>query len=648
MADTKGAEAGAPKETALQAPERPGVYLMKDAEGLIIYVGKAKSLKNRLSSYFSGEKDIKTRHMVARISSIEYIVVEDEYEALVLENNLIKLHSPKYNINLKDGKTYPSVRVTAEDYPRIYRTRRVIEDGSRYYGPFPSAETVDKMLELVRRLYPLRLCRKMGKRAAPCMYWHIGRCSAPCCGKISKEGYAALVRDAERVLAGDSGAIVASLRERMAAEAGALEYEKAADTRDQIAALESFKGETTASDFDPAARDYVGWAVDGTLLSFAAIRMRSGKLVGRDVFRARLFSDEEDALRGFLMTYYGKGNLPPPTVYLQAGKLRDPLVREYFKRELGVVSRLARPDERRHAAALAMAEQNAREDLARRRRESGDPRGIEDMRLALSLPRAPNRIEGFDIAHLAGKDMVSSLITFENGAPDRRGYRSFRIRGQEGRIDDFEAIREAVSRRYQRLLAEGKELPDLVMVDGGIGQVNAAHGVLEALGAEVPVVGLAKKNEEIYFPGNSTPLRLPKDSPAVRILAAVRDETHRFATKQNKRLRKKAVKMETLEAIAGVGPGRARKLMATFGSLRGIAEAAVEKGSDYVAAQAGIPLEVSKAVAEKLIELEERRKAREAKKAPEVEKLELIELDARDGGETDSKAAEPGTDYGGE
>ncbi|MFZ4617583.1 MAG: excinuclease ABC subunit UvrC, partial [Rectinemataceae bacterium] len=595
-----------------EAPEEPGVYLMKDAEGLVIYVGKAKVLRNRLSSYFSGRKDVKTRHLVARIETIEWIIAASEYEALLLESTLIKRLTPRYNINLKDGKTYPSIRITNEAFPRVFRTRRIIDDGSRYFGPFPSADLIDTYLDLVKRLFPLRRCVNMKAHKDVCMYWHIGRCAGPCVGKITREEYAIHIAEVEKLLSGDTEALLASLRERMAAAAGSLKFEEAARLRDSLRAIEDFRGKTGSVDNDPEGRDYIAWAADGELVTFAVFQMRGGSLTGRDLYRSCVASAEDEALVSFLMSYYGKERLPPAKVFVSAltAALAEgdqaaeasgvplptsdlPLVETWFERELGVSAAIITPagfhaaagpaaeghdtagHEKRHAAALAMAAQNAHEDLAKRRRELGDPAAIAELKSVLGLSRAPERIEGFDIAHLEGRHMVASLVSFRNGIPDRKNYRSFNIRSLEGKVDDFAAIREAVARRYTRLVNEDAELPDLVLVDGGRGQVSAAKEILDALGLDCDLAGLAKRQEEIWLPGRGEAVVLPHDSPALRVLVAVRDETHRFATGRNQRQRAGELKFGILESVEGVGPQRAGRLLRVFGSLELIGKASV-------------------------------------------------------------------------
>jgi len=560
---------------ARQAPESPGVYIMRDIDGTIIYVGKAKVLRNRLLSYFSGKKEIKTRHLVSRVATIEWVLAGSEYDALIIENNFIKEHNPRYNISLKDGKTYPSIRITNEEFPRIFRTRRIISDGSEYFGPFPSAETIDTYLELIKRLFPLRRCAIMRERETPCMYYHIGRCPGPCAGKISREAYMERVSQIRKLLMGETAELLADLKSRMDAAAVDFRFEEAARLRDAVKAVEQFVGRTNAQDFDPAARDYLAWHCDGDLVSFIVFTMREGRLKGRDSYISPLYASEDEAIQTFLTTYYSPDRLPPPFVYLMKPVPTRPVL-EYFKKQFSVKTRFLAPKETRHSASMNLAVQNAKEELIKKRREIGDTQALVELRSALNLASLPMRIEGFDIAHLAGKHTVASLISFRNGIPDKKNYRYFRIKSLGGAIDDFASIREAVARRYTRLINEEAELPDLILIDGGAGQVSAAKEILDELGLDCDLAGLAKKNEEIYLPDRLAPVILPKDSQALRVLVALRDETHRFATGLSKKLRNKDLHFTILETVEGIGEIRARKLMKAFGSLGAIAEAEID------------------------------------------------------------------------
>ena len=649
---------------ALSAPKTSGVYLWRDEKDIVIYVGKAKSLKNRLSSYFASKRDIKTRILVSRARRIEYIQTDNEYEALLLENNLIKKYKPRYNINLKDGKTYPVLKITNERYPRLYRTRRIQNDGARYFGPFPNVPAVDDFLSLIKRTYTLRQCKRLKKRE-PCLYFHIGRCSAPCADKISETDYRKDIDEIALLLEGDLKKPLAELTEKMKAAAAAREFEKAARIRDGMQAVRALRGQNSVEDMDPEARDYIGWAAEGALVTFTVFKMRGGKVVGRDLYRTESLKDEAEVLPEFLIAYYTDPKQIPPHIFVCAGQEYE-LAEQWFADRLGVKVTITAipledrkqasatdtesltavnehsynidnteaavaektpvydadtPDEtatvpvsgsasepealkqtaatsnsagrseipersaadrlppsvlRRHKAALAMAQFNAKEDAARRIKELGDFPALEELQKILSLDRPPHRIEGFDIAHLHGKYTVASLISFKDGNPDKKNYRIFRLRTTDGIIDDYASMREAVARRYTRLLNEAAELPDLIMIDGGIGQVNAAKAVLDALELDIPLVGLAEKNEELYRPHINKPIVLPRRSAALRVLQRVRDETHRFANTRNNRLRSKEELHLQFEQLPHIGEKRAARLLRSFSSIEKLAAASVE------------------------------------------------------------------------
>ena len=623
---------------ALSAPKTSGVYLWRDEKEIVIYVGKAKSLKNRLSSYFAARKDIKTRILVSKARRLEYIQTENEYEALLLENNLIKKYKPRYNINLKDGKTYPVLKITHERYPRLYRTRQIQNDGARYFGPFPNVSAVDDFLSLIKRNYKLRQCKRLKERD-PCLYYHIGRCSAPCAGKISDADYRQDVDEIALLLEGEFEKPLTELTEKMKAAAAAREFKQAARIRDGIQAVKTLRGRNSVEDMDPEARDYIGWASEGALITFTVFKMRGGRVVGRDVYRTESLKDEDEVLPEFLMAYYTEPQHIPPHIFVPA-QYGYELAEQWFAEQFGVTVTITmipleeRPlcaDEaaenepvyggsggmtlqdntqdaeqesagstayqnmprsviRHHRAALAMAQFNAREDAARRLKEQGDFSALEELQKVLSLEKTPHRIEGFDIAHLHGKYTVASLISFKDGNPDKKNYRIFRLHTTEGRIDDYASMREAVARRYTRLLNEAGELPDLIMIDGGVGQVNAAKSVLDALELSIPLVGLAEKNEELYRPHNNKPIILPRRSAALRVLQRVRDETHRFANSRNNRLRSQEALHLLFEQLPHIGTKRAAVLLRSFSSIEKLAGASEEA----VAAAVGISDEQAK------------------------------------------------------
>ncbi|MDR2397391.1 MAG: excinuclease ABC subunit UvrC [Spirochaetaceae bacterium] len=575
------------KERSLAAPAAPGVYLWRDEENRVIYVGKARVLRNRLKSYFAGTKDPKTRALVHHARSIETIIVANEYEALLLENTLIKQHTPKYNINLKDGKTYPVIRITAEPFPRVFKTRHIITDSSQYFGPFPQIHAVDTLLAGIDKLFPLRKCRIFRKRESPCMYYHINRCLAPCCGTISQEAYQVHIQRVRRLLAdqGSMESVVMDLSVQMHREAKALRFERAVLFRDTIKAIEDLKGQhPTLVDRDPEARDYIAWAGEGVICTFTVFSLREGKMIGRDLFRTRSAATEGESLETFAAAYYTPERPPPAQIYVRAWTEADEgdftALTRWFEEHFGYAPGIRSLDEkasalgsdRRHRAVLAMAQQNAQEDLRLRLKERGAGPALDELVQALGLTRKPKRNEGFDIAQLQGKHPVASLVTFTQGRPDRKNYRYFKLRTVVGVVDDFAAMREAVGRRYSRLLQEGKEPPDLVLVDGGIGQVNAAKGVLDALGLDCDVVGLAKRDEELWLPQKAEPIRLSKRSEGLKVLQFVRDETHRFATSLNQRLRSQDLSFPILESIDGIGPKRAARIMKTYGHIAAIAQ----------------------------------------------------------------------------
>ncbi len=581
------------KATVREFPNSPGVYIMKNSKGTILYIGKAKDLKKRVSSYFTGTPAVKTRVLISKIDSIEYIVTQNEYEALLLENNLIKKNRPRYNISLKDGKSYPVIRVTNEEYPRVYRTRRIVQDGSQYFGPYTDVYTIDIYLELIEKLFPLRKCRgPVKKREHPCLYYHIGRCSSPCTGKISREEYIGHVQKAVKLLSGETKELLQDLRRQMDTAARDLNFEKAAELRDTIEAVKKVGEKQEVVDFNMEKRDYVAGYESEALCSFTVFQMRSGKMLGRDLYRAESFGTEEEAFLEFFFHYYRDAQSLPDIIYT-GSEVETGLLQRFFKDEFRASVKVVTPREDRHARILKMAWENARQDVDRRLRAIANIPGLEELKRVLTLSKLPRRIEGFDIAQLSGKYPVASLVSFYNGNPDKKNYRRFHIKNLQGKIDDYEAIREAVARRYTRVMNENLDPPDLIVIDGGRGQLNAAHGILTSLGLEtIPVVGLAKQNEEIFTLDRSEPIHLPEGTDGLRILQAVRDETHRFATSFNKQLRKKELGLTTLESIPGIGPRRARGLLETFGSLREIKAA----GAENIAEKMRVPRELAEKI----------------------------------------------------
>ena len=560
------------REQAHALPENPGIYMMKDKDDKVIYVGKAKNLRRRVSSYFLPNRDAKTTALVAKIDHIDYIMTGNEYEALVLENNLIKKYKPHYNILLKDGKSYPMIKITAEKFPRVYKTRRILDDGSSYYGPFSATGALETCLDLIRETYPLRLCSgPIEKHKSPCLYHHIHKCSAPCIGAVDERTYKGYIDEIRDFLSGNDVKTAERLEKEMRQDAKALRFEEAARKRDLIAALESVsKSQSVEEALAQDSRDYAAVALRGNLCTVAIMQLRDGRVIGKALYRAETFSDETELLLSFLVQYYSDGENLPQELYVNQ-EIDASLIGDYFRNELGVPLYIGFPKDGKHYRILRMAEVNAAEDVEKRMGRVDNSPALGRLAELIGLDKAPLYIEGFDIAQLAGKYTTASCIVFRNGNPSVKEYRRFNMKTLDGRIDDFQSMREAVSRRYSRLYNEEKPMPDLIMVDGGKGQVHVAVDELEALGLDyIPVVGLAERNEEIVFPDERPNLVLDKADPALRVLIALRDECHRFATSANQRMRSRDAGFALLQSIEGVGQKRAERIMKECSSIEGV------------------------------------------------------------------------------
>lgn len=587
------------KKTAREFPREPGVYIMHDREGDVIYVGKAKDLRSRVGSYFLENNPVKTRVLMAKVDHIRCIVTANEYEALLLENNLIKEHNPRYNINLKDGKSYPVIRITADSYPRVFRTRRIVRDGSLYFGPYTDTRRMDAYLELIDKLYPLRKCRtpELKPRENPCLYYHIGRCAAVCAGKTSHEAYLQRVEAIKALLSGKTDEIRRELTETMHQAGAAREFEKAAELRDALKSLDQIESEQRIIDFDPDVRDYIGYASREELASFVVFQMRDGKLAGNTVFHGEMPGSDEENLAEFVLQFYSSTSKAPDRLYTSSSLGDLDALQTFFRRELNKDVEITAPRSSRDAAVLRLCTENARQELEKRVRLRGDLPALEELARELELPHPPLRIEGFDIAQVGGKNTVAALVSFSNGVPDKSQYKRYRIRSlPEGQVDDFAAMKEVIARRYTRVKNEKLPRPDLIVVDGGKGQVGVAREILKALELSIPVVGLAKREEELFFPGRGDSLRLPEGNPALRILQSVRDEAHRFATTYRASLQKKDVITSTLEGIRGIGPRRAARILKAFPH----ADSLLETPVDIVAKSVGISEELVFEITEKL------------------------------------------------
>ena len=428
-------------------------------------------------------------------------------------------------------------------------------------------------MELADKLFPLRKGKGPLKlRKEPCLYYHLGRCLAPCVGKVTEEDYRKQVQKVRNLLSGKTLTLEKELTSQMKQASAEMRFEVAADLRDTLKAIRELSDDRSVLDLNPEQRDYVAMVAEANHATFVVLQMRGGKVLGRDLFPTEFYSTEDEAFEEFLTRYYSDNAPPSAAVYLNRILDVDNFVR-FLNREGRSGPVVEFPKGGRHASILRMAQENALLDLKNRLETGGNQHALVELKKALNLPKLPHRIEGFDIAQLDGTNPVASLISFWNGNPDRKNYRKFHVKSLQGAIDDFQSMKEVVARRYSRLFNEGKEMPDLILIDGGKGQVNAAHSVLQALGLEIPLVGLAKREEELFLPHTSDPILLPRGSSALRVLQAVRDETHRFATGFNQKLRSKVLKLTTLEGVPGIGEKRSQRLLKEFGGLEELAVA---------------------------------------------------------------------------
>jgi len=588
--------------TLKRLPDRPGVYLMKDSRGDVLYVGKAQSLRNRVRSYWQklapGGEIHRIRSVIDRVADVEVTEVDSVSEALLLEANLIKRFKPRFNVRLKDDKSYPYIKITrADDFPRVERTRKLVNDGSRYFGPYASASSVDESMNLVRRLFPFRTCTieiKDGQRALqrPCLLYHIKRCQGPCIEAIGKADYGADIAQIELFLEGRQETLVKALGREMATAAERTDYERAAGLRDKIRAIERTMESQKMAAFARTELDLVGLARQDNQAAINLFVIRDGKMIGRDVYlldAARDASDDE-VLSSFLEQYYARATSIPREVLVPT-EVGEPGVLETFlgERRGGPVHlRIPLRGERRKLMTLAT--RNATEMLAREQARWLADHGktlaaLEQLAEALGLSAPPLRIECYDISNFGGAQSVGSMVVFEDGKPRTGEYRRFRIKTVEG-PNDFASHQEVLRRRFRlaRTGEEGNEeerrwaMPDLVIVDGGKGQVSAAKAVLDELGLhDLPLAGLAKEREELFLPDRPDPIVLPPTSSALYLVQRLRDEAHRFAITYHRTLRDRRTVRSAFDDLPGVGPKRKRELLKVFGSIKRVRDAPVEQ-----------------------------------------------------------------------
>jgi len=580
-----GRVAGVDWEAKLaQLPDRPGVYLYKDGKGQIVYVGKAASLRSRVRSYFqeSRARDPKTDALVGQIRDIECIVTGNELEALILESNLVKKHRPRYNIILRDDKHYPFLKLTTnEEYPRLVVARRVQRDGAAYFGPFYPATAMRETLRLVRQLFPLRTCRIKidGKKARPCLQYYIHRCNAPCTSLETREGYDRTVREVARFLEGKNDGLAQELTAQMEAAAGEEKFEQAARLRDRVQALNTVRERQKIISTEDSDQDIVGVVRQGQDACVQLFFVRRGRLLGREsFFFDRLSGSREgEVLSAFLRQFYAREVVPPPEILLSEEAPEAELTAEWLAGRRGGRVELLAPQRGRKRELVAMAEENAALALQSHLLSRGNRTHavLDELQRVLGLPEPPHRIEAFDVSTFQGGETVASMVVWHEGEMKKDDYKRYRIRTVTG-TDDFAAMHEAVSRRYGRVLETDGVLPDLILLDGGRGQLAAGLKALETLGLDyVPMVSLAKRAEEVYTPDRLQPLVLDLTSPALHALQKVRDEAHRFAVTYHKKLRTRRTISSVLDQIPGVGPTLRTSLLKTLGSARAVRGASV-------------------------------------------------------------------------
>ncbi|MCH8309096.1 MAG: excinuclease ABC subunit UvrC [Chloroflexi bacterium] len=605
-------------------PTEPGVYLMRDDSGSILYVGKAASLRHRLSSYFGSPAGLppKIRRMLKKLADFEFIVTESEQEALILECNLIKEHQPPYNARLKDDKSYPFIKIDlTEDFPLVYVTRKVSDDGARYFGPYANASSVRRTLALLKKLFPYRSCTKTitGTDDRPCLDYYIHRCVGPCIGAADKGQYREIIDQVAMFLEGKTDSVVNGIRARMEEASETLEFERAAALRDQIQAIEKVHEGQKVLHLTSENVDIIAAAQGKRETWVEVFFIRQGKLIGRDNFLMHSTPDDamDDVLSAFVKQFYDTTTYVPPRIIVHQPISDTETIEEWLTRKRQGKVRIHVPqrgEKRKLAQMVADNASQSLEQLTIRRihEETNNTSAMEELQEALSLPNIPRRIECYDISNIQGTNSVGSMVVFEDGKPKTSHYRRFKIKTVEG-VDDYSSMREVLTRRFKRLSETRKEnksngsasengsknsetwgiIPDLVIIDGGKGHLGAALQVFLELGIDdVPLSSLAKENEELFVPYSPEGIVLPRNSQALFLVQRVRDEAHRFAITFHRQLRSKKSIQSAMDLVPGIGPKRKRMLMRKFGSLKGIREAPLED----IAAVPGMTMRVARAL----------------------------------------------------
>ena len=577
-------------------PDQPGCYLMKDKNGTIIYVGKAKILKNRVRSYFTGSHNTKTERLVSEIEDFEYIVTESNIEALLLEINLIKKNDPKYNIMLKDDKTYPFLKITNEKYPRLVITRKVLKDKALYFGPYPDVGAANETKKILDRLFPLRKC-KPSQTKEPCLYYHLGQCLCPYYFDVDPKVYTKIVDEVKNFLNGGHEKIESEIHQKMEKAAENMEFEKAAEYRDQIRAIETIMTRQKMTNTDLLDRDVFGYAIDKGWMCVQVFFVRQGKLIERDVSMFPFYNEAEEDFLTYLGQFYQENEHFIPKEVLIPDTIDKPSV------EALLATKVLQPKRGEKKKLVELASKNAsvalneRFDLIARKQERTIG-AVERLANAMNIP-TPIRIESFDNSNIMGTNPVAAMVVFIDGKPARKEYRKYKIKTVNG-PDDYASMREVIYRRYSRVIREGLPLPDLILIDGGKGQVDVAKDVLEnQLGIDIPIAGMAKndkhKTNELLFGTDLAVVPLERNSPEFFLLQRIQDEVHRFAITFHRQLRSKNSFASRLDEIEGLGPKRKKMLLKEFKSLKNITAATTEELQEI-----GLPKNVAQNVFDKL------------------------------------------------
>ncbi|MGE6539471.1 excinuclease ABC subunit C [Bacillus luti] len=579
------------KEKLAILPDQPGCYLMKDKQGTIIYVGKAKVLKNRVRSYFTGSHDGKTLRLVGEIVDFEYIVTSSNLEALILELNLIKKHDPKYNIQLKDDKTYPFIKITAEKQPRLLITRNVKKDKGKYFGPYPNAQSAHETKKLLDRMYPLRKCTNMPDKV--CLYYHMGQCLAPCVKEVTEEQNKEIVDEIIKFLNGGHKEIRSELETKMYDASEKLEFERAKELRDQIAHMDAIMEKQKMIMSDLVDRDVFGYAVDKGWMCVQVFFVRKGKLIERDVSMFPIYDEPEEGFLTFIGQFYENSSHFKPKEIVVPGSIDSELVERFLEVEATQPKRGKKKD------LVELANKNAKIALEEKfylieRDEERTIKAVENLGKQLGI-ETPYRIEAFDNSNIQGTNPVSAMIAFIDGKPAKKEYRKYKIKTVQG-PDDYESMREVVRRRYTRALKENSPLPDLIIIDGGKGHLAAASDILEnELGLYIPMAGLVKddkhKTSHLIIGDPPEPVLLERNSQEFYLLQRIQDEVHRFAITFHRQLHGKSVIQSALDDIPGIGDKRKKILLKHFGSLKKMKEASV---AEFV--EAGMPKNVAETI----------------------------------------------------